>query len=244
VGKKDNTPAINITWTKTIKEKKKPVQEAKPITEENKPIEERNTVPVVEVKSIEEVKPTEENKIIEETNTTPAVEVKSVKEKTSSGKKTSERKKLAEEMKLYVSDVLELHQGIEPKIEKIVEVKTDLKKQIELLKKEAHMLIEAAKKMKPVRGEVIEKKEEATKSDQLLAKAAEIEVLAQELEDLEAEFNFWKEDVAITLKGQKDKISKEVYDKLEASKEKFAQLNDRLGKSIEKVIKSAQQPQN
>jgi Mg2+ and Co2+ transporter CorA len=153
------------------------------------------------------------------------------------------RSKSNEKHRIILKEVMELHQGAEPKIEKIIEVKTDLKKQIELLKAEAQTLREAAKKIKPATSKAVEKKEEAEKADQLSAKAAEIETLAQELEELEAELHTWKEDVASTLKSQKNKISKEVHDKLTIAKAKFAQLNDRFGKSIEKAGKSMQQPQ-
>jgi archaellum component FlaC len=145
-----------------------------------------------------------------------------------------------EKNRVILKEVIELHQGVEPNIEKIVEAKANLKKQIEVLREEAKSLKEAAKKIKPAPGKVAEKQEEADKSDQLSAKAAEVEALAQELEELEAELHSWKEDVASTLKGQKDKITKEMHSKLTAAKEKFTQLNDRVGKSIEKAGKAMQ----
>lgn len=153
------------------------------------------------------------------------------------------KSKSNEKNRIILKEVIELHQGAEPKIEKIVEIKTDLKKQVEALKAEAQTLRESAKKAKSVAGKVVEKKEESEKADQLSAKAAEIEALAQELEELEAEFHSWKEDVANTLKGQKDKITKEMHDKLAAAKTKFAQLSDRITKSIEKAGTPTQQPQ-
>lgn len=154
------------------------------------------------------------------------------------------KSKSNEKNRVILKEVMELHQGVEPKIEKIVETKTSLKHQIVILKEEAQSLKEAAKKVKAVAGKVGEKKEEMEKADQLSAKAAEIEALAQELEELEAELHTWKEEVANTLKGQKDKITKEVHDKLMAAKTKFTQLNDRFGKSIEKAGKAMPQLQS
>lgn len=131
--------------------------------------------------------------------------------------------------RVILKEVIELHQGTEATIGKIIAIQTDLKKRIFFLREEVKALKEANM---------------ANKADQLSAKTAEIEDLELELGSLgtlETEFNSLKDEVGNTLKSQKDKISKEMHDKLAVAKAKFAQLNDRFGKSIEKAGKAMQQ---
>jgi ABC-type transporter Mla subunit MlaD len=154
------------------------------------------------------------------------------------------KSKTNKEYRDSLNEVINLHQGADPRIEKIVESKADLKRQIEVLKGEAQNLRASAKKATVVAGKVVDKKEELEKADQISAQVAEMEALVQELEEVEAELHAWKEDVATLLKDKKDKITKEMHGKLVAAKTKFTQINERFVKSTEKAVQALQQSQH
>lgn len=156
-------------------------------------------------------------------------------------------------------ELTNLEKDVEPKLEKIMEMKNNLKEQIDRLKVNTKSLKDEGKKeikgqkeqikekAHELKEQVKEKQEElkhkaGAKADDTTIKTIErYETLVKELEELETEMQTWKESVASNLKGAKDKVNKEVHDKLMAAKDKFKQLNDRLGKTIENVGKALQQ---
>ena len=151
-----------------------------------------------------------------------------------------------------------LEKDVEPKIRKIMELKSNLQAQISKLKEDTKSLKDESKKeikgqkeqikeiAHALKEQVKEKKEAlqtaGAKVDEDTIRTIErYEILVKELEEIESEMKTWRESIADALKGQKDKISKEAHNKLVAAKDKFKQLNDRLGKAIENAGKAMQQ---
>jgi chromosome segregation ATPase len=155
-------------------------------------------------------------------------------------------------------DVARIQSEIEPKLTKLMELKSNLKEQLVKLKEDTKVLTQEAKKevkgqKEAIKGKVHELKEEArAKRDVLKQHADETKDEAihkviekynntvKELEDLEAEMTSWKEEFAANLKTKKDKASKETHAKLEATRNKLREINDRIGKTIERAGQSMQ----
>jgi DNA repair exonuclease SbcCD ATPase subunit len=155
-------------------------------------------------------------------------------------------------------DVARMQHELEPKLEKLMELKSNLKEEINKLRensknlagesvKEAHGQKESAKE------KVHELKQVAqAKKDVLQKHAGQIQDTAvqavlerydhaiTELEELEAEMSSWKENFQTTLKEKKAKATKEMHQKLEAARDKLQDINDRIGKAIEKAGQTMQ----
>ena len=170
--------------------------------------------------------------------------------------KTRSNKKKEREIQ---EDVARIQSEIEPKLTKLMELKSNLKEQLVKLKEDTKALTQEAKKevkgqKEAVKGKVHELKEEVkAKRDVLEQHAGETKDEAihkiiekydntvKELEALEAEMTSWKEEFAANLKEKKDKASKEAHAKLDAARNKLREINDRIGKAIERAGESMQQ---
>jgi chromosome segregation ATPase len=134
------------------------------------------------------------------------------------------------------------------------EIKSEAHAQKETIKEKGHDLkAKAEEKKDHTKEKIHELKEEAkAKRDVLKKQAGDIKDEAvqtaierydnavRELEELEAEIASWKESFAATLKEKKAKASKETHAKLEAARDKLTEINDRIGRAIEKAGKAMQ----